>query len=886
MPRYSVSITLLCVLIPYFQHPADSFPQADFLKPVNHFSLEEFQSPEAIFWPAYFWLWNGEFSEEVLRRQLEDMASHGAKSVAVLPMPHGFRPDSTNNQMEPDYLTEEYFQRVKFAAGIARQLGMNWWLYDEGGWPSGRALGKVIEGHPELVFRRLSAEVLKVPEGTPWQVPQEAFALVVAPAGKTYKPGDEWVPQPGEQGTLFSITTGDNPAMMNRDATRRFIQLTHEGYKSAIGDLFGSTVKFTFTDEPAVIPPIPERSLPWHSNMEEIWLEKYGEPIHASLPSLLKNPESGLTQEDQLARVRFYDLWTAGFRDGYFIPLRDWARSHHLASGGHLGGEDETIFAVHHGFGHVLRQLRQFDIPGVDLIWRQLFPGWENQSDFPILAPSVAHQNGTRFAFTESFCVYGNGLTPEEMRWLTDYQYVRGLNLMVIGCYPLSTHDHHMTGERPHFGPCNPLWDHLPGYHAYTARTGYALSVGKPVISTAVYYPVRDMWALGPNGGRKAADSMDRLVRTLLSNQCGVDLIDDDLLSAATTQISDGKIKAGSMEYASICVGEVSWMEPESLRKLEQLAEAGGKVFCVSHVPGTTGDPGEAHHTRFEILPVDEIGKQIQSMASFTPASSHLRVSKRQCDKAAILFIFNEGDTPYQGSLAVDEPFVCRLEPLTGKVCEVLHNQPQVPIQLLAGESMLLLLSGENPGVAPRIQAQSVIMQLDDKIQAFPRRQFVAGEHDFVINMLESTGNNFKEAACWKDFLSEDFSGEVDYKAHIDLPMELAEAPLRLEVGGIEYAATVILDGKEVGYMPWPPWQIDLPAMEAGSHELVIRVANTLANELTSQRVVDQWSARQGPGWPSPYHARALEFEKESRKGGLKGPVRLERLSPTDPSVK
>jgi hypothetical protein len=58
----------------------------------------------------------------------------------------------------------------------------------------------------------------------------------------------------------------------------------------------------------------------------------------------------------------------------------------------------------------------------------------------------------------------------------------------------------------------------------------------------------------------------------------------------------------------------------------------------------------------------------------------------------------------------------------------------------------------------------------------------------------------------------------------------------------------------------------------------VVRVANTLANELTSERVVKEWAARTGPGWPSPYHERALVFERESHGGGLPGPLRLTRL--------
>ncbi|MGI6414395.1 MAG: hypothetical protein ACOX1P_01900 [Thermoguttaceae bacterium] len=40
--------------------------------------------------------------------------------------------------------------------------------------------------------------------------------------------------------------------------------------------------------------------------------------------------------------------------------------------------------------------------------------------DFPKFASSAAHQNGTALTLTESFGVYGNGLTPAQIKWLVD----------------------------------------------------------------------------------------------------------------------------------------------------------------------------------------------------------------------------------------------------------------------------------------------------------------------------------------------------------------------------------------------------------------------------------------------------------------------------------
>ena len=155
--------------------------------------FNQFKEPEAVLWPGSFWLWNAPLDPDTLRAQLQDMAAHGARSVCMLPMPHGFRPDSTNNSLDPDYLTPEYFDRVRLAVDEAARLGMNWWLYDEGGWPSGQALGKVVEGHPELGVQRMTRERIEAAES--YAVPKDAFALITeGESRRAFAPGEIWKP--------------------------------------------------------------------------------------------------------------------------------------------------------------------------------------------------------------------------------------------------------------------------------------------------------------------------------------------------------------------------------------------------------------------------------------------------------------------------------------------------------------------------------------------------------------------------------------------------------------------------------------------------------------------------------------------------------------------
>ena len=120
--------------------------------------------------------------------------------------------------------------------------------------------------------------------------------------------------------------------------------------------------------------------------------------------------------------------------------------------------------------------------------------------------------------------------------------------------------------------------------------------------------------------------------------------------------------------------------------------------------------------------------------------------------------------------------------------------------------------------------------------------------------------------------------------ARVRLPDSWPGGRLLLDLGGVEYAARVSIDGRPIGCVLWSPWRIELPPLgDRREFTLEIEVANTLANELTSARVREAWAKRTGPGWPSCYHQRALDFEMDSRGGGLLGPVRLELAAAVRP---
>ena len=118
------------------------------------FDLRRFRTPPAINAMGYFWFLNDELNPAETVAQLRDMASVGARSVCPHPVPKEFR-DYFMSEMRMKYLSKEFFRQYRVIVDECVRLGMNCYLYDEGGWPSGGACGQVYASDPERFARRI-----------------------------------------------------------------------------------------------------------------------------------------------------------------------------------------------------------------------------------------------------------------------------------------------------------------------------------------------------------------------------------------------------------------------------------------------------------------------------------------------------------------------------------------------------------------------------------------------------------------------------------------------------------------------------------------------------------------------------------------------------------
>lgn len=81
---------------------------------------------------------------------------------------------------------------------------------------------------------------------------------------------------------------------LNPKAVERFVEVTHERYKEAVGDYFGTVIPAIFTDEPQFAHKTTlgfagekkEVILPYTDDIPDSYQEQYGEDFFDTLPEL------------------------------------------------------------------------------------------------------------------------------------------------------------------------------------------------------------------------------------------------------------------------------------------------------------------------------------------------------------------------------------------------------------------------------------------------------------------------------------------------------------------------------------------------------------------------------------------------------------------------
>ena len=113
--------------------------------------LQQILSPSEEYSPIPFWFFNDEPDRNKIKKQLEDYVAKGVNGFVLHPR-IGI-PETL------PYLSEEYFEVVRYIVETAAKLQMKVVLYDEAMYPSGSAHGLVVKEHPARLPRAQGSSV-------------------------------------------------------------------------------------------------------------------------------------------------------------------------------------------------------------------------------------------------------------------------------------------------------------------------------------------------------------------------------------------------------------------------------------------------------------------------------------------------------------------------------------------------------------------------------------------------------------------------------------------------------------------------------------------------------------------------------------------------------
>lgn len=569
-------------------------------------SKDLFKNPTSEYRGTPFWSWNCELDKEELLWQIEQLKKMGFGGFHM----HARCGLSTR------YLGKDFMDFVKTCTQKAEDEEMLAWLYDEDRYPSGAAGGYVTKNPAYrakyLVFSPEKVEFYAreeaIAQGKPYLLACYDIVLNTDGTLKSVKiieesdvpDGCKWyayVRTPEPNGWFNNQTYSDT---MSKAAVDEFIGVTYEAYKDSVGEQFGKTVPAIFTDEPHTLEKTTlafanEKSevyLPWTTDFEKLYCEKYEQDILEGLPELVWDLPDG--QPSQI-RYRYHDLACELFNRAFSDNCGEWCEKHNIALTGHVLLE-ETLHSQTRAVGEAMRAYRSFGIPGIDMLCNHIELSTAKQ------AQSACHQYGKEAMLSELYGVTNWTFDFRGHKFQGDWQAALGVTVRVPHLSWVS-----MKGSAKRDYPASisyqsPWYKEYPYIEDHFARLNTALTRGKPVVRVGVIHPIESYWLhFGPSENTAAIrsqmeESFENTINWLLFGTIDFDFISEALLPEQYGGCDNKKLSVGQMQYEVILVSGCETLRSSTVKILKEFVKNGGKVIFVGDMPKYT-----------DVRPSDEI---------------------------------------------------------------------------------------------------------------------------------------------------------------------------------------------------------------------------------------------------------------------------------------
>lgn len=565
------------------------------------FDKSDFKNPAAQYMPMPFWHMNGDLKDEEIIRQMTDAKKMNFSGIAVLPM----------YNMTPDFLSETYFEKYQLILATAKKMDMNIILYDDTGFPSGTAGGKIERDFPQHVRKSLEKIEVAITQRPYFKsfVPEGNLMAAVAMNMETKERIDlapfienkllTWsVPKQGDWTVQFYMCA---PATfwktympvdaMDPEAVNQFINITYDEYAKRFSTYFKNTIQLTFFDDVGFL----RRERTWTRKFNEKFEEVNGYSPTLYYPALWYD----IGPQTEAARVAFFNTRSELLAEGYPKQVNDWTEKYGLKNTGHPPGNYAIQPVDMHG--DIFKFFRYTDYPLTDAI---IYYG--HGRDGYKLISSVADYYDRPIVSTEVFGAFKESTVDEAMLYITAMElFVRGINFTVPhGMW----YNYEQVGIPPLISSeSNKLASGLPEFSNYVGRSCYMLQGGRKISEIAILYPIESLqgnYYFDAPGNIKAGtwaypEADYQNVGGILTNEIRRDftfvhpefLISDKYTVESKMLILNNE--ENHQEYKVLIVPGGKVISVKALQKIKQFYEQGGKVIATTLLPTKSSEIGK-----------------------------------------------------------------------------------------------------------------------------------------------------------------------------------------------------------------------------------------------------------------------------------------------------
>ena len=604
-----------------------------------------------------FWSWNDELEIPELERQIEWMKQAGFGGYFM----------HARGGLTTEYLGEKWFDCVKACLDKGAKEGMESWAYDENGWPSGFAGGKLLSD-PENCDRFITYNTGAYDENSlvSYRIDGGKFERISDKSGKTEADG--------EYLNLYEHISNSTADILNGEVVDKFISETHEKYKERFGKDFGGKLKGFFTDEPQYY----RWGHPYTKVLPAYFKERYGIDILDGL-GLMFVERDGY----RAFRYKYWLSMQSLMLDNFAKKIYDWCNKNGCEFTGHYV-EEVSLQWQDMCCAGVMPFYEYESIPGMDHLGAVVSG---------VVAPkqlgSVAAQLGKKKVLTETYGCCGWGVTPRKLKRIAESQYVYGVNLMCQHLLPYSEHGQRKRDYPAHYSWSNPWVRHdFKSFNDYFAKLGYLLGESRELVNVAMFCTVRSSYLEYKREELEKLKDIDVSYLNLADKLAKMNIpfhLADETIMEKHGKVEKGKLVIGNCSYEYLVFPKTYTMGKFTKELLDEFVRQGGKILFTEGVPEYL--EGEPYSFGYESnVSLEEIAAAQEFTISDT--ETEIRSTLREIDGKRFIYCVNVGEKAY------DVKFSGKFKGFTELNLEMLEEKPvSDELHFESGDSRVLFFS-------------------------------------------------------------------------------------------------------------------------------------------------------------------------------------------------